>query len=832
MNTIRAKTIFYIFAAAISLIMVSCCSVASAAALPNDPGFSNQWYLLNTGQNYGSYVGTPGDDIGVTQAWEATEGVPTVTVAVIDTGIELDHPDLSGSIWHNPGESGEGKEDNGIDDDNDGYIDDYQGYDFANFDNVPEDVSVSGHGTAMSGIIAATNNNEIGISGIAPKVKLMVLKVGNTESSLTNSAIASAIAYASKHGARIINMSLEGGYSSEVENAISFSSALVIVAAGNDGRDDDSVTHSSSYGYPCALPEANVLCVAGTNPDDSLAGFSNYGANSVDLGAPGQKIYTTIHNGSYGFVEGTSPAAAVTSGAAALLASYYPSMRSSELKAKLMSTVDPDPALEGKTVSGGRLDIGNALDFNPPVTSFTFSPGHLTNNTEPAFQFKADERATFECSLDGATYSSCETGPYTGAYYANGLPEGDHVFDVVATDKAGNVADPTEYDFTVDTTAPQTIASSGPSGIVKSNTASFTYSSDDDTASFQCNTDSSGWQPCGDGSEALTGLSEGGHTFEVRAIDPAGNIDRTPISYNWITDAQNPETTITSTPPASGNSATASFSFSGSEPGSFECKLDAGGWQSCASPQTYTGVTDGQHTFSVRETDTAGNVEALPPSYQWTVDRTPPETTITSGPPATSENTSPSFTYASSETGASFECRLDGGAYSSCSATGTISYSGLSVGSHVFFVRATDPIGNTDPTPAEYRFDIIAHTEQQPPGGGTQLPESGSPPQPGPGGNPPQSPPPGGNQPPAARPPHTKLRKHPPKHTRSHREVFKLAGGKRYRYRLDTGKWHFTNKARVVLKAKTGKHVFQVEAISAAGIRDPKGVSFKFIVQR
>jgi hypothetical protein len=190
----------------------------------------------------------------------------------------------------------------------------------------------------------------------------------------------------------------------------------------------------------------------------------------------------------------------------------------------------------------------------------------------------------------------------------------------------------------------------------------------------------------------------------VRALDPAGNVDPTPASYTWTIETNAPETTITGQPPSRTNNTSATFTFSSSKPGStFQCSLDAV-QAACTSPRTYTGLAAGAHTFQVRATDAAGNVDPTPASYTWIVDLTAPDTTIGSGPANPTSATSATFMFTSTEPGSSFECRLDGAAFSACSSSKA--YSALSAGSHTFEVRATDLAGNTDATPASHTWTI------------------------------------------------------------------------------------------------------------------------------
>jgi len=269
-----------------------------------------------------------------------------------------------------------------------------------------------------------------------------------------------------------------------------------------------------------------------------------------------------------------------------------------------------------------------------------------------------------------------------------------------------------------DTTAPDTVIDSHPANPSDNASATFTFHGADNAggsgiASFECSLDG-GFVSC-TSPQSYTGLSDGSHTFQVRAIDNAGNTDASPVSYTWVVDTAAPDTVIDSHPANPSDNSSATFTFHGADNAgglgiaSFECSLD-GGFVSCASPQSYAGLSDGSHTFQVRAKDAAGNTDATPASYTWVVDTAAPNTAITNDPFPTgfANITSATFNFTGNDgsgTGvASFECKLDGGGFSSC--TSPQSYSGLSDGSHTFQVRAIDKAGNADATPASYTWTV------------------------------------------------------------------------------------------------------------------------------
>jgi subtilisin family serine protease len=323
--------------------------------LMDDPGFGSLWGLENTGQRIWGVPGTADADIDATAAWDQSEGAG-VTVAVVDTGISAGHVDLAGQIATNPAEAGGV---GGVDDDGNGYVDDINGYDFTGIgDNDPKDGN--GHGTHVSGTIAAEGMNHLGVVGVAPLAKLLPLRALDNDGDGYFSDIAEAFDYAGDNGVRIVNASLGGPRSYTIEQAIAaHPNTLYVVAAGNAGANADV----SANAYPCALPEANVICVGATDNRDQIASFSNYGRTAVDLFAPGVDIVST-YTGSptaYMYLEGTSMASPHVAGAAALALSLRPSASTAFLRSALLSSVDAKPGWDGWSASGGRLNANAAV---------------------------------------------------------------------------------------------------------------------------------------------------------------------------------------------------------------------------------------------------------------------------------------------------------------------------------------------------------------------------------------------------------------------------------------------------------------------------------------
>ncbi|MFZ5470393.1 MAG: CARDB domain-containing protein, partial [Myxococcota bacterium] len=326
---------------------------ARANQLPNDPRFSDQWWLNNTGQT----GGTPGADIHAPAAWDVSTGNPQVVVAVIDTGIDWTHPDLAPNSWTNPNEISN----NSIDDDGNGYVDDVRGWNFVSDNAVPFDDN--SHGTHVAGIAAAVGNNGVGVAGVAWQAKLMPLKFLDSAGDGSMFAAASALTYAADHGAQVANNSwgcdVTPCYSQTVEDAIAYAKTrgmLVVAAAMNNGANNDAAPT-----VPCNSAQTNVLCVAATADNDSLAYWSNYGAGSVDLAAPGTGILSTIPGADYGEKSGTSMATPAVSGAAALVWGTNLALTHEQVKASLYYNVDVVASLSGKCATSGRLNAANAV---------------------------------------------------------------------------------------------------------------------------------------------------------------------------------------------------------------------------------------------------------------------------------------------------------------------------------------------------------------------------------------------------------------------------------------------------------------------------------------
>jgi len=343
-----------------------------ALVVPNDTRFGELWGLNNTGQLVNGAHGTADADIDAPEAWNVTTGSSNVVIAVVDSGVDWSHPDLAANIWTNPGEI----PGNGIDDDGNGHIDDVHGWDFVDNDNNPiaeDDVS---HGTHVAGTIAAVGNNSLGVTGVMWTAQIMPVRFIDATGEGTVIDEVTAIQYAIDNGAKIINASFGAiGFSITEYNEIAAANAaglLLVAAAGNEKANNDTTpSYPAAYGvshkvgvttYP-GLP--NVIAVAATTQTDALASFSNYGLNSVQLGAPGTNILSTVNMPTvgYAFLQGTSMATPHVTGVAGLVASVDPSLTPSDIKRAVLNSVDLKSSLTGKVSTGGRLNAFGAVQY-------------------------------------------------------------------------------------------------------------------------------------------------------------------------------------------------------------------------------------------------------------------------------------------------------------------------------------------------------------------------------------------------------------------------------------------------------------------------------------
>jgi RHS repeat-associated protein len=324
--------------------------VSNSQAQPDDPRFSEQWALRNTGQ-----AGrTAGSDLNTASAWQETTGSTTTVVAVLDSGIDLSHPDLTDNLWVNTSEVAS----NGLDDDHDGLVDDSYGWNFVNDTNDAGDEQ--GHGTSVAGIIAAEGNNRVGVSGVMWRASLMSLKVLDSTGTGDTASAIEAIDFAVAHGAQVINCSwgtdADSSFLREAIERAGRKGVVVVASAGNNARSIDAAPY-----YPASYDLTNLISVAATDGFDNLASFSDWGASRVAVAAPGVDVLTTQNGGDYRVVSGTSAAAPFVSGIAGLLKTLRPNMTASAVREAVVGGARQVEALSGKVSSGGVADAAGAL---------------------------------------------------------------------------------------------------------------------------------------------------------------------------------------------------------------------------------------------------------------------------------------------------------------------------------------------------------------------------------------------------------------------------------------------------------------------------------------
>jgi len=388
--------------------------IIHADLTPNDPSFSSLWGLLNTGQVIGGQTGTPGADISATSAWDISTGSRANVVAVVDTGIDYNHADLAANVWSAPTSftvtiGGQN-------------ITCAAGtHGFNAITNTCDPLDDNNHGSHCSGTIGAVGNNGVGVAGVNWTASIMGAKFLNSGGSGTTAGAINAIEFTiqakqifgANANVRVLSNSWGGGGFSQALldeiNKANANNMLFVAAAGNNGSNNDSAPF-----YPASYNAPNVVAVAATDNRDQKASFSNFGATSVDLGAPGVNVLSTTIGNTYSFFSGTSMATPHVSGAAALVLSVC-SLDTAALKSNLLNNVDPITALSGITVTGGRLNVDNAIRAcsGPPTPDFSLSASPSSQTVTQG---------------DSTVYTATVTpsGGFSGTvtFSASGLPAG------------------------------------------------------------------------------------------------------------------------------------------------------------------------------------------------------------------------------------------------------------------------------------------------------------------------------------------------------------------------------------------------------------------------
>lgn len=347
--------------------------------IPNDALFGTLWGMKNGADR----------DVDATDAWDASVGSRSTVVGIVDTGIDYNHEDLASNVWVNPGEI----PGNGIDDDSNGFVDDIHGWDFVNDDADPADDH--SHGTHVAGTIGAVGNNGIGVAGVNWRVLMIAAKAFSADGYGADSDIINAVSYVTMMRTNGVNVRVtnnsygDTSFGQALYDAVAASrdaGMLFMAAAGNGGADGIGDNNEETPHYPSSFDLDNVIAVASTDSSDNRSGFSNYGATSVDLGAPGSGIKSTIPGG-YGDKYGTSMATPHVAGAAALLWDMARNLEYDDVRDALLGGVDPVAALGGITVTGGRLNIAGMMLSVPP--DIVHVPRTNTVNDTPYYYIDA-----------------------------------------------------------------------------------------------------------------------------------------------------------------------------------------------------------------------------------------------------------------------------------------------------------------------------------------------------------------------------------------------------------------------------------------------------------
>jgi len=548
---------------------------------PNDP-----WYAVWQPQL---------PQINAPAAWSLTTGSPSVIIGILDTGVEVAHPDLAPNAL--PG--------------------------WNTYSNSSDITDTYGHGSRVAGVACAASNNGIGVASVAWNCKFIPVKVTDSSGNATYSALASGVLYALNHGARVVNMSFQLTQDSTLDSALSKLQAaggVAVAAAGNYGTND---------GFPA---NPYVITVSGVNGDDTLSQYSSYG-NDVDLSAP-INAYSTNQANNYTSVSGTSFSAPMVAGAAALVISANPSLTSSQVEHILESSADDKGALGWDPYFGyGRLNVGNAVaqalgtvpaDTTPPTVAITTpTNGSTASSTVNVFASASDNNVLDHVGffVDGVQVASCTSSPYSFNWDTTTCTNGSHSIKAVAVDAANNSASST-ISVTVSNgdTIPPTISLLSPPSSSGSVTLTANASDNVGVASVTFTVD--GTQIANDVASPYTATwntttaANGNHTVTATARDAAGNSASASITVNvYNADATPPTVSLTAPVGGSGISGTITLSATASDnvgvsSVNFYCDGSLIG-TSTAAPYSCTWdsttVPDGAHTLTAVAADAAGN---------------------------------------------------------------------------------------------------------------------------------------------------------------------------------------------------------------------------------
>lgn len=415
--------------------------ILNAAAVSNDPGYTGGSLWGMYGDDAGTVVGPAGttNSFGshAEKAWDAGyTGSKSVVVGIVDEGFDITHPDLAANVWVNPFDAPDG-----IDNDGNGYVDDVNGWDFVNNNNTVYDGAEDDHGTHVAGTIAGAGGNGIGVAGVSWNTTLISTKFLGPSGGTTANAV-KALDYLTdlklRHGINVVasnNSWGGGGYSSALHSAIirgANAGIVFVAAAGNGSSDGIGDNNDSVANYPSnystlqgtttvkAASYEAVIAVASITSAGGLSSFSNYGASTVDIAAPGSGIYSTLPGGTYGTYSGTSMATPHVAGAVALYAAAFPDASALQVRNAVLGSARPTASLSGRTVTGGRLDVGSLVGF-VPVTPPTLSIGSVSASEAVGtftFAVTLSTASTSRVTVNFATANGTAKAGKTGDYLA------------------------------------------------------------------------------------------------------------------------------------------------------------------------------------------------------------------------------------------------------------------------------------------------------------------------------------------------------------------------------------------------------------------------------
>ena len=571
--------------------------VVVQTALSADPYWSSLWALESASDA----------DMDVPEAWTRVTGAG-VTVGVVDTGLARSHPDIANQLAYNAGEAAVDKRSNGIDDDGNGYVDDWNGYDFVTAypsigvsegdntpgpDNDPQDDH--GHGTHVSGTIAAQRDNNLGIAGVAPGAKIMPLRALGTNGSGTNIAVAEAFDYAGRMGVRVVNASLGGAGLDQTQlNAIqAHPNTLYVIAAGNSNVNNDVTPHG-----PCALPAANILCVGASDENDRRASFSNYGASTVDVFAPGTSILSTYPSASYVYMQGTSMASPNTAGVAALVVAAKPGAGALEVKSAIMASAEPKPDLAGKAVTGGRVNADRAVwgtlagapvNVSPPVITGTPRQGVLLSASSGAWNPVGSSYAyVWQRSFDGGSSWTPIAAATASTYAPSASDLGARLRVTVTATNPYGVASATSTDVGAvasgapANTNPPVISGTPRRGQVLTVSSAWSPGGTSYAYQWQRSTDGTTWTTIGANASTFT-LTTAERDARVRVTVTATN------AYGQVSVTSEPIGPVVWDPPVN----TTPPSIAGTTQRTFTLTAAAGAWDGAGNTLSYQWQRDG-----------------------------------------------------------------------------------------------------------------------------------------------------------------------------------------------------------------------------------------------